>query len=270
MKCRICDAETKPYLHKNGYEVLQCTRCGFGQVDVSAKDIESFYEQAYFAGETAHFAQEENCAIPDTHRYWIQQYLERLPKNQPLRVLEIGPGLGAPIAGYFQRERPEIEFAAIEISDYATERLRASGFNIFGGRVTEPATLDACRGRYDLIFGTEVIEHDPEPHEFVRAVHDMLKPGGWAAFTTGNLNGWMARWNREKWYYLDPPAHVSYYTPRAVQRLFSAEGFDRIDARRYGFNYIRLKLKTRLPGVLALSHLSNISTGMCLSARRKI
>src|SRR5262249_28811985 len=141
-------------------------------------------------------------------------------------------------------------------------------FTVFEGRVTDPSTIESCRERYDLIFGTEVIEHDPEPHAFAGAVHEMLKPGGWAAFTTGNINGWIARLSGEKWYYLDPPAHVSYYTPTAVKVLFREAGFSPVQVQRYGFSYINLKLKTHLPGILLMTHLSNISTGMSISAQR--
>lgn len=264
----MCFADLKLYLNKNGYDILKCSRCGFGQVNVAPADIADFYDKAYFDGETASFSQSEDCRIPNSHRYWIDEQLSRLPNSSALRILEIGPGLGAPIADYITHIYPEIEFAAIEISQYACDRLKARGLNVFQGRVTDSKTLDACRGKYDFIYGTEVIEHDPEPHAFVRSVHRMLKRGGRAAFTTGNIDGGMARWKKEQWYYLDPPAHVSYYTPKAVRHVFGTEGFESVSVRCYGFNYINWKLKTRLPGILSLTHLSRVSTGMSISARR--
>ncbi|MGA2886635.1 MAG: class I SAM-dependent methyltransferase [Terracidiphilus sp.] len=265
--CRICCSALQPHLKKNGYDVLKCTHCGFGQVNITADEIAKFYDQAYYKGEKAAFSQEENVDISPEYRYWIQKNLKRFPKRPVLRILEIGPGLGAPMAGYFQTVHPAFEFAAIEISEYACERLAARGFTVFKGRATNIATIDACRGKYDLIYGVEVIEHDPEPHAFVRAVHDMLKPGGWAAFTTGNIDGFMARWKGEGWYYIDPPAHVSYFTPKAVKQVFGEEGFENISVERYGFHYVTMKLKTRLPGILALTHLTNVSTGMSIAAQ---
>jgi 2-polyprenyl-3-methyl-5-hydroxy-6-metoxy-1,4-benzoquinol methylase len=269
MNCRICSAVVVPYVKKNGYDVFQCKHCGFGQTDVTQDEISNFYDKAYFDGEKAHFGQPENDPIRPTHRFWIEQQLAHLPNNQPLNVLEIGPGLGGPIAGYIQHEYPNVNYAAIEISEYASERLRARGLTIYNGRVVDPDILEACRGKYDLVFGTEVIEHDLQPHQFVSAVHDMLKPGGRAAFTTGNLRGFMSRWNKEKWYYLDPPAHVSFYTPKAVRHVFAASGFCNIRAMRYGFNHIGVKLKTHVPGLLLLTHFANISTGMTISAHRQ-
>jgi len=270
IQCRVCSSELKFYVRKNDHDVMKCVVCGFGQVNVTAAEISDFYDKAYFSGEKAHFEQVENADAPRYHRYWIEKNLDRISKDHKLRVLEIGPGLGAPIAGYLRRDHPEIEFAAIEISDYASERLEARGFEIHRGRVTDTKTLHKCRAKYDLIFGTEVIEHDPEPHGFIQAVHDMLKPGGWAAFTTGNIDGGMSRWKKEEWYYLDPPAHVSYFNPRSVKQLFGSEGFEKVSVGCYGFNYIELKLKTHLPGILLLAHLSKISTGMSIAAQRAI
>ena len=268
MTCRICSCATKPHLKKNGYEVLKCVNCGFGQVEVSAHEITEFYDKAYFEGKRAGFSQRENCEARPEHRYWIEKNLRRLPEGRALRILEIGPGLGAPLGGYFQRFQPEMAFEAIEISAYVCERLTARGFNVFKGPVTETKIIDACRGKFDLIYGIEVIEHDPEPHAFSRAVHDMLRPGGWAAFTTGNIDGLMARGKRERWYYLDPPAHLSYFTPRAIRQVLGAEGFEKISVGRYGFNHIALKLRTHLPGILTLTHLTNVSTGMSIAAQR--
>lgn len=260
--------QSQTYALKNGYAVLKCRQCGFGQVDVSLEEITAFYDRAYFEGEKAHFAQEEDVPISGAHRYWIEQVLKYFPRNAPLRILEIGPGLGGPIAGYLTQTYPNAEFAAIEISHYACGVLAQRGFHIFEGRVADREIVDACRGKYDLIFGTEVIEHDPDPHAFVAAVHAMLKPGGWTAFTTGNLDGWIARLKMVDRYYLDPPAHVSYFSRRSSHALFRAEGFRNVSVKCYGFNYIDLKLKTGLPGILTLSHLSRISTGMTIAAQK--
>jgi len=271
MNCRVCGVSPlRHYATKNGYEVLKCPGCGFGQVDVTQEDLSRLYEEAYWKGETTPgWAQSEDAPIPPAYVYWLEQQLRLLPRGPgPLRVLEIGPGLGGMMAGYLRREHPGIEYEAIEISEFAAESLAARGFTIHTGGLTTGSIVEACRGRFDLVVGTEVIEHDPDPHAFAAAIRAVLKPGGWCAFSTGNIDGLISRWNKVKWYYLDPPLHVSYYTPKAFKTLFQQEGFDRVSSRRYGFNYIRLKVKTHIPGILLLSHLSGIATGMCLRARR--
>jgi SAM-dependent methyltransferase len=268
MTCRICSGALKPYAQKNGFEVLQCTVCGFGQVDVTPEVLAGFYDKSYFDGEKAGFAQEEDIPLPDPHRRWIESQLAHLARRGSLNVLEIGPGLGGPIAGYFQRERKEDHYTGVEFSDYAAERLRARGLDVRAGRVVDPEILESCRGKYDLVFGTEVIEHDLEPHAFLQAVFQMLKPGGRAAFTTGNLDGWMARTKKADWYYLDPPAHVSFYSDRSARKALMMAGFSDVKVTRWGFNHIRIAAKLHMPFLLPLTHIANISTGMTMSGQR--
>jgi len=269
MDCRICSTEVKPYLSKNGFDVFLCPACGFGQADVTPEQIVDFYDQSYFEGEKALFAQAERVPVPPTHRFWIEQQLAAIRSGPGLKVLEIGPGLGGPLASYFQQSRPDVQYTAVEVSEYATERLRSRGLDVHCGRIADPAIMDRFRGQFDLVFGTEVIEHDLEPHAFIGGVGQVLKPGGRAAFTTGNIQGWMARRNGASWYYMAPPAHVSFYSPDSAKQLFLSEGFRSPRVTRYGFRHIEIKQKTHLPGLLLLTHLANVSTGMTISAFRK-
>lgn len=271
MTCKICHSSRldKLYFLQN-YQIWQCAECGFGQVDITAEELAAFYDKAYFNGEKAHFGQAADDEIRPSHRFWLERQLRRIETNKPIHVLDIGPGLSAGFGEYLRAHRPDISYEAVEISEYAVENLRGRGYTVHSGRCADPAILDACRGRFDLIVGTEVIEHDPEPHAFIGAVHAMLKPGGRCAFTTGNLKGLVAKKQSSKWYYLDPPAHVSYYAPKAAQILFQSEGFTAIENWKVGFNYITLKLKTRIPGILTLAHLLSLPTGMTISAQRAV
>lgn len=269
--CRVCSAQTVFYVEKNGFEVDRCPACGFGQVDVSPDVLASFYDKDYFNGDKASFAQQENEIISIARRRWIEHELKSLAGRGHLRVLEIGPGLGGPIAGYFERERPADKYAAVEFSDYAAEKLRARGLQVWTGRIVDAEIQESCRGQYDFVFGTEVIEHDLDPHGFLQAVQSTLKPGGRAAFTTGNLDGRMSRRHKGDWYYLDPPAHVSYYTPRSAARAMAAAGFRNFRVMRYGFRHLEVaeKVPAFLRGALLwATDVANVSTGMTISAER--
>jgi SAM-dependent methyltransferase len=240
-------------------------------VDVSAEVLATFYDKDYFDGQKAGFAQAENEMIPVARRRWIEWQLRKIARTGPLRVLEIGPGLGGPIAGYFERERGADTYAAVEFSEFAADRLRARGLKVWTGRIVDAAILDACRGSYDFVFATEVIEHDLDPRGFLRAVYEVLRPGGRAAFTTGNLDGWMSRQHKADWYYLDPPAHVSYFTPRSARKAMGEAGFKGFDVKRYGFRHLEKVEKMPSPvrsTLLWATDVANISTGMTISAER--
>ncbi len=124
MHCRICDSDyLKPYFTINGYEILKCSQCGFGQVPVSAEVLAGLYDHDYWSGTaTAKWSQNENQTIGAHHTYWLtdEQSQSLCHKNtHPLRVLEIGPGLGGMMASYLQEHRLDVEYEAIEISNYA-------------------------------------------------------------------------------------------------------------------------------------------------------
>ena len=273
MACRICAAAVAPYLEKNGYTVFRCPRCGFGQVDVSPAMLADFYDQSYFKGDKADFDQEEHGGFRPAYKIWIEEQLKPLWGRPALRVLELGPGLGGPMAGYLTREHKDVAYTGIEFSEYATERLQARGLDVHHGRVVDAEYAEKFRGAFDLVFATEVIEHDLEPIKFLESVHAMLKPGGRAAFTTGNLDGLMARTQKAKWYYMDPPAHVSFFTPRSARRAFMATGFVEPHVTRWGFRHI--EVADGLPlgaagkrALLWLTDVANISTGMTISAKK--
>ena len=263
--CKICRSPLVKKLYViHGYQIWQCGACGFGQVEITAEELAAFYDQSYFKGEKA------DEPIRPSHSYWLERQLRAFPPGQPLRVLDIGPGLGAGFGEYLRATYPHISYEVVEISDFAADNLRSRGFTVHHGRVADAQILDDCRGRFDLIVGTEVIEHDPEPHAFVGAIAAMLAPGGRCAFTTGNLRGVVARVQGPRWYYLDPPAHVSFFTPAAARTVFAAAGLVNVSIWKNGFNYITLKLRTRLPGILAIAHLLSLPTGMTISGQRPL
>jgi SAM-dependent methyltransferase len=269
MKCKICGDTVVIAFNKSGYDIWRCVSCGFCQVFIGDRELAEFYDRNYFLGEKANFSQLEGREIKKSYVYWLNKFLPA-PTSLPLKVLEIGPGLGGMIGKYLNSVRPDIQYEAIELSDFASEKLRSIGLTVHTGSVYDPVILEKCRSQFDIIIGNEVIEHDPNPHFFVESVSEMLKPGGICRFTTGNIDGWMARLKKTNWYYMDPPAHVSYFTPVSAKRLFSDHGFKDVTIWKVGFQYIDFHLKYRIGGFLALAHYLNLPTGMTISASKSI
>ena len=109
---------------------------------------------------------------------------------------------------------------------------------------------------------------------YLSAVHELLKPGARAAFTTGNFDGWVSRRNKKDWYYLDPPAHVSFYTPRSARKALLNSGFEKVGVECYGFRHIDLVLKVPFNFVrgplLKMIDRINVSTGMTITAQKPL
>lgn len=262
MRCKVCGQAAIRLYRMKGYDLDRCGSCGFGQIDVSGEDLRAYYDSEYFNGAKVSFSQAPGQELLPSRRYWVDRFLARGAKS----VLEIGPGAGGGIGRYLRRTRPDVAYEAIELSDYAAGHLRSEGFTIHSGSLAD--AIDACRGRFDAVIATEVIEHDPDPLGFARAVHDALAPGGACHFSTGNFASWRAWQKGAAWHYIDPPAHVSFFTPQSAKTLFGGAGFADVSVWRAGFAYIDLTLKTRLPGILLAAHALSLSTGMTISARK--
>jgi SAM-dependent methyltransferase len=262
--CWICGGPTRPYGRRNGFNVDKCARCGFGQTDVTADDIAGFYDAAYFSGDRANFQAEDSTAIDPAKAWWIDRYIP----GEGIACLEVGPGPQAMLPQYMQATRRGVSFEFVEASAHAAEAVREKGYPVHHGLLYDEPVREACRGRFDRVIATEVIEHDLEPLAFASAMASALRPGGLACLTTGNFDGFVARRHRIKWYYVDPPAHVCLYTPRSIRRLFKAAGFDRVEVTCIGFRYIDRQLKRPIPGLLAAAHLLQLPTGMTIVARK--
>ena len=146
MRCRICDSsDLKPYFTVNGYEILKCSQCGFGQVPITAEGLALLYNEDYWSGATTeNWSQNENQSIAASYIYWLDKQLSLCTRTAKAPcVLEIGPGIGGMVAGYFQQRLPDVQYEAIEISDYAADRLDARGFTIHRGGVTAPSIIES-------------------------------------------------------------------------------------------------------------------------------
>jgi SAM-dependent methyltransferase len=264
-RCAVCGGDRGRSMGPiAGFELLRCRRCGLGHAVVGVEDLRDFYDEAYFRGEKARYAQREDQPLSAAQQYWVDRFV-------PLRgsaLLEIGPGPGAGVARYLAASRPEVAYEAVDVSATVAGALQRREIECHLGAVHTPAVVEACRGRFDAAVAVEVIEHDSDPRRFAEASFSALRPGGVLCLTTGNFDGWVARlWGR-RWYYLDPPAHVFYYTPRSIRRLLGEAGFGPMEIHYTGFRYIEKYLDTGIRAFLSVPHLLRLPTGMTVVAHR--
>jgi SAM-dependent methyltransferase len=71
---------------------------------------------------------------------------------------------------------------------------------------------------FDVITAIEVIEHTVDPVSFMNQIASLLRPGGLFFLTTGNARPHRER--LEKWSYVSPDVHVSYFEPSTLERLY--------------------------------------------------
>src|SRR5690242_3042039 len=77
------------------------------------------------------------------------------------------------------------EILGIEIDEAAAEQARAHGIKVVGKDLNDPFPLPD--DHLDLVTANQVIEHLVDTDGFVREIHRVLKPGGYAVVSTNNL-----------------------------------------------------------------------------------
>ena len=158
------------------------------------------------------------------------------------RFLEIGCSTGEMLAAAGS------SFMAMGVeADEKTSRLaRAHGLDVFSGTLSDARFPD---GHFDAAAMYHVIEHVPSPHEELRELrriikpggtHEelrelrrIIKPGGWLVLETPNIaTAWYrllgARWRQFI------PDHIFFFTPRTITRLCESSGFEARELRSVG------------------------------------
>ncbi len=101
---------------------------------------------------------------------------------------------------------------------------------------------------FDFVYSSEVIEHLPDINGFMAMVSEITRPGGMVYVTTPDIGHWRVPGDVTAWDMFSPPAHVQFFTRRAIAILFERHGF------RLRRVYFKLKpglqiLAERLAGV---------------------
>lgn len=193
------------------------------------------------------------CRLDYITRQIAAEFARDLSAERPLaglQLLDIGCGggllsepmarLGATVIG--------VDAAAGNIP-VAQAHAAQSGLEIDYRHMTAEALLEEDT-RFDVILNMEVVEHVADPLTYLRACHDLLKPGGMMVCSTINRNAksfataivgaeWVMRW-------LPKGTHdwAKFITPDELYDLLAEAGMTPVD--RTGFVFNPLSWKWRL------------------------
>ncbi len=181
--CPFCDSSgTRPH-EKFGpdhrYTYVQCTSCDLVYANPRPKYDEEFIRVAYavYDVENHHFKNEGALSSSEretveNHKIALQQIELHLGRKG--RVLDIGCA-----SGLFVLAAKELGWSAegIDVSKEMTDQVRQHyGIPTYCGQYSE---LDVTRdGKFDVIYSSHVIEHIPNPNEWVRKFRQDLGADG--------------------------------------------------------------------------------------------
>lgn len=221
-RCGICGGEGSPWLEKHGFPILLCATChnGFVPRHLVPDDLEALYSKGYFEGEheTGYPGYLADAKLVERNFQDRLKYIESLePPGK--RLLDVGTAFGlllkaAREAGW--------QASGIEVApDCAVEAARISGASVACGDFVQTPMV----GPYDVITMFDVIEHFRDPAAAVRHAFDLLAPGGLLLVETGDIATPVARALGRRWWFIDPPQHLFYFSRDGFVDLLRKSGF---------------------------------------------
>lgn len=159
-----------------------------------------------------------------------------------LRLLDIGCG-GGLLSEPMARLGAEVVGADAAPRNIPVARLHAeqSGLDI-DYRHTTAEDMAAAGERFDVVLNMEVVEHVADPPAYLRACHDLLKPGGLMICSTLNRNpkSWvMAIFGAEhvmRWLPKGTHDWKKFITPDELFDMLRGAGLEPVDRKGMVFN----------------------------------
>jgi SAM-dependent methyltransferase len=126
----------------------------------------------------------------------------------------------------------------VEPSEKGVKLAKELGLNVFHGELTDACFPDDF---FDVIQLKDVLEHLVKPHMAMNEIKRILKPDGVVYITMPNTRGPSFWLFGENWFNLEIPRHVISYSPRALEFLCNATGFEIVEIRfdSGAFNFVR-------------------------------
>ncbi|MCC2671072.1 MAG: methyltransferase, partial [Armatimonadetes bacterium] len=178
---------------KSGFDWQRCGRCGSAFVDRLPSDGELDRMYGLYYGP-------QNLELPPFLKDRLRDMVRKFdPYRQEGHLLDVGFGAGLLLE---TAEEAGWQCWGTEISPPALVKARARGWRVLEGdlcRIQLPGDL------FDVICLIEVLEHLPNPMEYIRQALHLLRPGGIMYATTPNGCSLNARMLGLPWSIFSPP-----------------------------------------------------------------
>lgn len=149
------------------------------------------------------------------------------------KILDIGCGNG--IFLNMMKSMGDFEIHGLEMPGKSANRAaEVDGLHLKVGALQQG---DYENRSFDAVTLYHVFEHLPNPQEYLKTIHDILKPEGLLVMSFPNISSW--QWNRfgPDWFHLDPPRHLFFMPNKGFKKEMQKLGFEVIRERHFSIEY---------------------------------
>ncbi len=207
----------------------KCNSCDF--VFLPKPDdliLSSYYDDEYY--------KTNYCSISDSQIKEFESRLgEFLPYLKGNKILDVGCALGYSLATYSGKK---MDAYGMECSGFAVELARKNTkFDVIQQSIESNTTWR--ENFFDAVTLHDVFEHLAQPISALKEIHRILKVGGILYIYTLNWNGLGRKLDGLEWPLLNPPGHMSYWTPKSLAYALEKTGFSiiKLDCPRLVSNH---------------------------------
>lgn len=166
-------------------------------------------------------------------RQKLDRFARHLTKNRFPEtgiLLDIGCGNGAFMA---LAKKMGWKVEGVEPDPVSVNLCRSKGLYVFSGSID---SVNSRQGHYDVITMNHVIEHVPDPGDFLQKSFDLLRPGGMLWVALPNPQSFGKKLFGTAFCALHPPFHFCLASQKALCDKMHQAGFERIEVKRRGFH----------------------------------
>ncbi|MBK8433971.1 MAG: methyltransferase domain-containing protein [Chloroflexi bacterium] len=220
-------------------QIVQCNHCGYVYANPRWDSDELM--AMYGAVEDETYVQERVGRRLTFERH-LQHFERFAGAGDGRTLLDVGAYIGV-----FVEVAREAGWQAlgVEPSAWATAEAQRHGLNVIEGTQDAPQLAGQ---QFDALTMWDVIEHVADPSAELKKAHALLKPGGFIAVHTMNVDSLMAKLMGGRWpWYM--AMHIHYFSKRTLSEMMRRNGFEIVWVGVRG-RYLRLNyLVSRLGGL---------------------